>query len=287
MDKKFQSRFVATGTAGALEMVIFHPIDTMAKRLMNNKAKIGTSIPLMDVLFEGGKTPLQAYKSLFPGIGFGAMYKVTQRIYKFGGQPYVKEFAVEKLQPKTKLHKTLCDGFAGMLMGMGEVALLPLDVMKIKLQTNPDYRNISLWKAIGRESIPTLYAGWHWTMARNAPGSFALFGGNAVVKEYWFHLKDHRTATFFQTSVSSAFGSVCSILVACPLDVVKTRIQSGSHGNGGGMHIVTNICKDEGMTAFFKGAIPKVVTVGPKLIFSFTIAQYLMAMFEKGYADNH
>jgi hypothetical protein len=29
-------------------------------------------------------------KSLFPGLGFGAGYKVMQRVYKFGGQPFVK-----------------------------------------------------------------------------------------------------------------------------------------------------------------------------------------------------
>lgn len=28
--------------------------------------------------------------SLFPGLGFGAGYKILQRVYKFGGQPYVK-----------------------------------------------------------------------------------------------------------------------------------------------------------------------------------------------------
>ncbi len=29
--------------------------------------------------------------SLFPGLGFAAGYKIMQRIYKFGGQPYVND----------------------------------------------------------------------------------------------------------------------------------------------------------------------------------------------------
>ena len=29
--------------------------------------------------------------SLFPGLGYAAGYKVTQRIYKFGGQPYFND----------------------------------------------------------------------------------------------------------------------------------------------------------------------------------------------------
>lgn len=30
--------------------------------------------------------------SLFPGLGYAAAYKVLQRIYKYGGQPFVRDF---------------------------------------------------------------------------------------------------------------------------------------------------------------------------------------------------
>ena len=36
------------------------------------------------------------------------------------------------------LGKTLTNALAGSLIGIGEVALLPLDVLKIKAQTNPE-----------------------------------------------------------------------------------------------------------------------------------------------------
>ena len=68
--------------------------------------------------------------------------------------------------------------------------------------------------------------------------------------------------------------------VACPLDVVKTRLQSGAFGQDRGMKIIGDIIRNEGCGAFFKGSVPKVLTVGPKLVFSFTVAQYLMQMFE-------
>ncbi len=66
-------------------------------------------------------------------------------------------------------------------------------------------------------------------MIRNVPGSFALFGTNALVKEYVFGLKNHsRDATFLQNTASSCAGSLASILVACPFDGIKTPIQSGT-----------------------------------------------------------
>jgi len=39
--------------------------------------------------------------------------------------------------------------------------------------------------------------------------------------------------------------------------------------------------KNEGFGAFFKGLTPKLIVIGPKLVFSFTIAQQLMSFFEK------
>jgi hypothetical protein len=71
---------------------------------------------------------------------------------------------------KAMLHAT-----AGSLIGIGEIFLLPLDVLKIKRQTNPEaFRGRGLFKIIRDEGF-ALYRGWEWTAARNAPGSFAVY----------------------------------------------------------------------------------------------------------------
>eukprot|EP01065_Artemidia_motanka_P048098 TRINITY_DN768_c0_g1_i1.p1 TRINITY_DN768_c0_g1~~TRINITY_DN768_c0_g1_i1.p1 ORF type:complete len:289 (+),score=101.31 TRINITY_DN768_c0_g1_i1:76-942(+) len=274
-------RFGGAATAGAAELLIFHPVDTVAKRLMNNKGKLSganwQSVIFQDQAKAGVFTK---YGSLFPGIGYGAVYKICQRVYKFGGQPYVKEFLRNKIGGADSTTKTFfLNGLAGSMMGAGEVVLLPFDVLKIKAQTNPEYRKTPMMTIMRQEGMQ-LYAGWQWTMARNVPGSFALFGGNALAKEL-MGIRDHRDATFLQTSLSSMVGSVTSIIVACPLDVVKTRIQSGTFSGQGGVTIIRSIVRDEGFGAFFKGWVPKTLTVGPKLVFSFTVAQYLMAMWER------
>ena len=60
------------------------------------------------------------------------------------------------------------------LTGIGEVALLPLDVLKIKRQVNPEaFRGRGVLRIFMEEGTG-LYRGWGWTMARNAPGSFAV-----------------------------------------------------------------------------------------------------------------
>lgn len=120
------------------------------------------------------------FVSLFPGLGYAAGYKVLQRIYKYGGQPvardylgthYGKDFenAFGKKTGKAIMHST-----AGSLIGIGEIVLLPLDVLKIKRQTNPEaFRGRGVLTIIKDEGFG-LYRGWGWTAARNAPGSFAV-----------------------------------------------------------------------------------------------------------------
>ncbi len=48
-----------------------------------------------------------------------------------------------------------------------------------------------------------------------------------------------------------------------------------------GMAVVRNLLKTEGTSALFKGVIPKLIAVGPKLVFSFTVAQHVIAFLEK------
>jgi len=171
---------------------------------------------------------------------------------------------------------------AGSLTGIGEVVLLPLDALKIKRQVNPEaFRGRGVLR-IFREEGTTLYRGWGWTMARNAPGSFALFGASAVTKEYVLGVTDYSKATWTENFIASVAGAVASITVAAPLDTVKTRIQNANFEHKvPGFTVVKDLIKHEGPSAFFKGLTPKILVVGPKLVFSYTLAQSLIPLFSR------
>lgn len=73
--------------------------------------------------------------------------------------------------------------------------------------------------------------------------------------------------------------------VSQPLDVIKTRIQSRPFDSPeSGATVIKNLLKNEGPGALFKGLVPKLSVVGPKLVFSFAVAQHLIAYFEKAFA---
>ena len=281
------ARFAGSGVAGLCELTLFHPVDTIAKRLMNTKEEL-TKGNFNRVLFHGASNEgvVGKYASLFGGFGYGALYKVSQRIYKFGGQPVLNDFLQKTVfrpvdnQEISKNGKFWSNAIAGSILGAGEIVLLPFDVMKIKSQTNPEIRKMGFSGLVKQEGFSGLYAGAGFTAARNIMGSFMLFGVNSYVKST-IAPKNGEKPSFVQLAISSTAGSVSSILVACPLDVVKTRMQSGSHAGLTGTTIIKNMYKQEGIGGFFKGAVPKVAVVGPKLIFSFTLAQYLIDLLSK------
>jgi len=257
---------------------------------MSNSTKVASVTAFKTVIFKEHATAGAARKftSLFPGLGYAAGYKVLQRIYKYGGQPFVRDYLTQHHQATftntfgAGTGKAILNATAGSLIGIGEIVLLPLDVLKIKRQTNPEaFRNRGFFRIIADEGMG-LYRGAGWTAARNAPGSFALFGGSAWAKEKVFKLQDYNQATWGQNFVASICGASASLIVSAPLDVIKTRIQNRNFDNPeSGFRIVSKMMKNEGFTSFFKGLTPKMLMTGPKLVFSFWLAQTLIPAFGK------
>ena len=94
------------------------------------------------------------------------------------------------------------------------------------MQTNAQaYANKSIFKIIQEEGF-SLYRGASWTAARNAPGSFALFGGSAFTKEYIFNLNDYSKATFFQNFCASIAGAIASITISAPVSLLLIILYS-------------------------------------------------------------
>ncbi|KAK0704766.1 mitochondrial carrier domain-containing protein [Lasiosphaeris hirsuta] len=283
------ARLLGSGSAGIAELAIFHPVDTIAKRLMSNESKVGNLATLNKVIFKNtaDATIGKKFVSLFPGLGYAAGYKILQRVYKYGGQPVARDYLGEHYGKNfesafgKKTGKAIMHSTAGSLIGIGEIVLLPLDVLKIKRQTNPEaFRGRGVLAIVKDEGFG-LYRGWGWTAARNAPGSFALFGGSAFAKEFLFGLQDYNKATWFQNFVASIAGASASLLVSAPLDVIKTRIQNRNFDNPeSGFKILTKMARNEGASAFFKGLVPKLLMTGPKLVFSFWLAQTLIPAFD-------
>merc|ERR1711991_231483 len=123
------------------------------------------------------------------------------------------------------------------------------------------------------------YAGATTTALRNMPGSFLLFWGTCMTKDVVFGLEDYSKATFVQNTISSTVGACAGVIFTSPMDVIKTRIQSqnlGPEGRRTGSAILAEIVRTEGVSAFYKGITPKLITSAPKLVFVYTMTEFFM-----------
>jgi len=281
--------------SGILEISLFHPFDTATKRLISNEntirsgnfRKTNENLKKSILRDSANKGWVRGLPSLYPGLGFATSYKMSQRIYKYSGQQFMKNYLLNNHKTKfdnafgEKYGNSMISAVSGSLIGIGEIILLPLDVLKIKSQTNPDaLKGRGFIKILKEENIK-LYSGSLWTASRNAVGSFTLFGASTLLKSKLFNLDINDKATLSQHFICSSGASTACITVSSPMDVIKTRIQNKDFSSKiNGRKIFFDIIRNEGFGAFFKGIAPKILTVGPKLTFSFTIAQYFIQFFQ-------
>jgi len=286
------ARFGGSFFAGICEMVTFYPLDTVGKRLMFDSTKRAFRIDekmrqMREAIFLHGRAavqwsePVSVIRSFYAGFLWAGVYKVSQRTWQFGSQPIFREL-IDHSWPDVfharfghRLGDVLLSATAGALMGVGEIIFVPFNMLKIKSQMyNQDGPVLSLLSS-GRIRMPDLWTGWTWTMARNVPGSFALFGGQEVARHWLF--KQHDTSVV-QHFAASMFGATCSILVASPFDVIKTRVQGEHFGQSkSGFVVARELVRNEGFLALLKGVTPKMLVIGPKLAYGMGLAQLLSA----------
>mgnify|MGYP001567470166 CR=1 FL=1 len=281
----------AATMAGTLEIAFFHPFDTIAKRLMSHQGAIRgaglseTVANLNRVIFKSKAegSVVEKIRYMYPGSTYALMYKVLQRVYKFAGQPIVRD-GLNKVGVPQYINpifgnksKMMTESVAGSMIGIGEIVLLPLDRLKILAQTNPETLQNRSLVSIFRQEGWGLYAGAGVTAMRNAPGSFFLFGGAAFTKDIIFGLNDYSQATFAQNMLASTVGSVLSIAVTNPMDVIKTRVQNKDFAEKTtAAKVLRQLLRQEGVSAFFKGLAPKVTASAPKLVFSYTMTEFFI-----------
>ena len=89
--KPGKANILASASSGFIELLTFHPLDTLTKRMINHRGKIvlpehnsKESIKaLKKVIFRdfADSSLKRKYISLFPGLSYAILYKVSQRTY--------------------------------------------------------------------------------------------------------------------------------------------------------------------------------------------------------------
>ncbi|KAK3102769.1 hypothetical protein FSP39_013829, partial [Pinctada imbricata] len=156
----------------------------------------------------------------------------------------------------------LC-GFGGILScGITHTAVVPLDLVKCRIQVNPEkYKGIvnGFRLTVKEGGVRELGKGWAPTAIGYSMQGLCKFGFYEVFKILYGNLLGEENTYLWRTSLylaASASAEFFADIALCPMEAVKVRIQtqtgwSTTLGEG-----FPRILKEEGIGGFYKGLVP-------------------------------
>lgn len=169
----------------------------------------------------------------------------------------------------------------GMMSGMTEACVVvSFELVKVRMQDAASAGRYSgtmdcVLKIMKEEGPLAFFRGLEATLWRHAAWNGGYFGVIHGVKE---QLKSMHTLTEKQTTLSAntvlmdnliagTIGGTVGTILNTPFDVAKTRIQNSSAVGGASpqytLTVLKQIARNEGLSALYKGFLPKVLRLGP------------------------
>nr|XP_034304491.1 phosphate carrier protein, mitochondrial-like [Crassostrea gigas]XP_034304492.1 phosphate carrier protein, mitochondrial-like [Crassostrea gigas] len=156
----------------------------------------------------------------------------------------------------------LC-GFGGILScGITHTAVVPLDLVKCRIQVNPEkYGGIvnGFRLTVQEGGMKELAKGWAPTAIGYSAQGLCKFGFYEVFKIVYGNAMGEENAFLWRTSlylVASASAEFFADIALCPMEAVKVRIQTQPGWSSTLREGFPRILKEEGINGFYKGLVP-------------------------------
>lgn len=293
---------IAGGTAGCMEALTCHPLDTIKVRMQLKRkapAEGGVVVKPRGFIATGvhivrKETPIGLYKGLEAVIA-GITPKMAIR---FSTYEFLKRVMAPKDGTPIGTGRTF---LAGVGAGITEAVLVvnPTEVIKIRLQAQNHsmaepyeiarYRNAGhcLYTIIKEEGISAIYRGVVLTAARQASNQGVNF---TVYSELKRRLQERqpelKQLPSWQTSIIGLISGALGPLSNAPLDTIKTRMQreggmSTETGFTRFQRIASQLVREEGVAALYRGITPRIMRVAPGQAVTFTVYEWTRGMLVK------
>ncbi|XP_055353725.1 phosphate carrier protein, mitochondrial-like [Paramacrobiotus metropolitanus] len=183
----------------------------------------------------------------------------TKNFEKALGHGKVNEGEVEFATPK---FYALC-GLGGILScGITHTAIVPLDLVKCRIQVNPaKYQGImsGFSVTVKEEGMLGLTKGWAPTLIGYSAQGMFKFGLYEVFKVYYHDLIGDEAAYLYRTWLylaASASAEFFADIALAPMEAVKVRIQTQPGWSSTLRDGFPRILREEGISGFYKGLVP-------------------------------
>ncbi|KAL2000326.1 hypothetical protein VTN02DRAFT_3266 [Thermoascus thermophilus] len=295
------TNLIAGGGAGMMEALVCHPLDTIKVRMqLSRRAKapgvkprgfVATGVEIVK-----RETALGLYKGLGAVLG-GIIPKMAIR---FTSYEWYKQLLADKETGAVSGKATFV---AGLAAGVTEAVAVvnPMEVVKIRLQAQhhsladpldaPKYRSAphALFTVVKEEGFSALYRGVSLTALRQGTNQAANFTAYSYLKTFLQKAQPEyadKQLPSYQTTMIGLISGAMGPFSNAPIDTIKTRLQRtpaqpGQTAMGRIMSIASDMFKQEGAKAFYKGITPRVMRVAPGQAVTFTVYEFLREKLEK------
>ncbi|PJF18080.1 Mitochondrial substrate/solute carrier domain-containing protein [Paramicrosporidium saccamoebae] len=273
--------FSIGSVAGAIGATFVYPID-LVKTRMQNQRKVAASEILYAHSWDcfrkviRNEGVLGLYRGLLPqlvGVAPEKAIKLT-----------MNDLMRSSLRDKNGKLSVPAECISGGFAGMSQVIFTnPLEIVKIRLQVQGEAARltgaaresaISICRELG---IRGLYKGAGACLLRDIPFSAIYFTAYSHLKIDVFHEgRDGKKLAPLELLAAGAIAGMPAAYLATPADVIKTRLQvvarAGQQTYHGIPDAFSKILREEGVAAFFKGGVARVLRSSPQ--FGFTLVSY-------------
>ncbi|KAF1795483.1 Mitochondrial carrier domain [Phytophthora cactorum] len=259
-------KFFGGALSGVIEALILTPLDVTKTRMQLDKT--GQYRGMID-----------CGKKLFAAEGPKGLFKgfapwTTHVVLKNGTRFYFNAIFRRMLSDKN-----------GQVSGANEF-IAGQDIVKGEI---PKYRGPvhTAVTVVKHEGPFALWKGLAPTIGRQGLNQACSFWSNNFIKKHVWKLQDGDSLPAWKSGLTGMIGAIPGPCINCPMDVVKTRLmaQEAAAGAGGkykGMvDAMVVISKEEGMSALYKGLVPRLARLCPSYGIQWLVMDQVTEYFSK------
>merc|ERR1719392_251484 len=301
-------KIVNGGIAGIIGVTCVFPLDLVKTRLQNQQVGPNGERQYSSMLDCSKKTyRAEGFKGMYRGSAVNILLITPEKAIKLAANDFFRHKLTKPDGTLPVTREMVAGGCAGLCQ---IVVTTPMELLKIQLQDAgrvaaqmkaagqstahlPKISALSVTKELlATKGIFGLYRGTKATMLRDVSFSMVYFPLFANLNRLGPRKSpDSQEAVFWWSFVSGCAAGSFSAAAVNPADVVKTRLQLLNKGVGdesynGVFDAFRKILKNEGPSAFFKGAMCRMIVIAPlfgiaQMVYFFGIAEALLGYDKK------
>ena len=264
-------KLVSGAIAGIIGSTATFPLDVVKTRLQNQKPNAEGKLPY--------KGMMDCLRQSLRADGLGGLYRALpavlvgitpEKAIKLGVNDFMCEVFRQRLNTEQLPIPYLVA--AGATAGTCQfVATNPMEIVKIRMQTLKGYTTMQVVRELG---FAGLYTGASATLMRDIPFSMFYFSTYGWLRQAW--QDDKGNISGLKAFLAGGLAGTFSAASVTPADVIKTRLQAkpapGQVPYTGIADCYSRIVAQEGHSALFRGAGPRVIVIAP--LFAIALAVY-------------